>query len=131
VDSNIKSIEGMLSDLNRNAPVNRRSLAEHLESGSLEYETRGGAACGFERSGLDLLAAECTDSERVRLRLPILARTDPSSGEWIVEGMAEAAVAARLLGRELRAEGRLRIRPHDLADLKKTLPGLVFTIFSP
>lgn len=133
IEEDPRDIPHMLSSMNSNVPVKRRSLLDYLENGNLTYETKSGSTCSFGREGIDLLAGICSEQEKLTLRLPIFVSTDPSSeaGGWKVEGRTEVAVVSRILGKRVHSDDHLSLYYPDLFELKKKLPDLVFTLFMP
>ena len=126
-------IENVIRDMNRHAPVSRRTILEYLESGYDTYETKDGQKVSVDRKELELLAGNCTEIEKMRLRIPMIVSTDTSSenGAWKVEGRTEAAVVSRLLNKRLYRDDFLRLYHPDLRDLRKMLPSLVVVLFVP
>jgi uncharacterized protein len=126
-------ITGMVSEMNRSTPVNRRLLSDYLESGDLFFRTRSGEICDIDRSEIDFLASICTGAEAVRLRLPILIGTDVSgeAGSWKVEGDTEVSVISRILGRRAYRGDYMQIYYTDLLELRRRLPTLTAIIFVP
>ncbi len=127
------NVEGIIADMNSNMPINRRSLLDYLENGDLTYATRKGINGTFDRFELDYLAGICNEIEKMRFRLPIFVSTDSSSsnGAWKVEGIIEAGVVARILGKKLYREDYVRLHYPDLVELRKLLPNLVIILFLP
>ncbi len=133
IEDDPRNIEAMLRGMNSNLPVKRRTLMDYAENGGDTFDTRSGEKVSFDRSGIDYLFSVCTDQERLLLRLPILVATDTSSetGGWKVDGTIESAVVSRILNRRVRSEDRIFLYYPDIVALKKLIPGLVFTVFSP
>lgn len=127
------NIEGMISEMNRNMPINRRTIMDYLDNGDYTYATRSGEVGTFDRKELEVLAKHCTDGELLRLRVPVFISTDTSSdaGAWKVDGIVEASVISKLLGKRTYREGYLRLYYPDLADLRKILPELAVVLFLP
>ncbi|MCL2786677.1 MAG: DUF61 family protein, partial [Methanomassiliicoccaceae archaeon] len=94
--------EHLLKGINDHAPVSRRTLAEHMDSGDLTYRTRGGHVCEMSLEEMNILCGVCAEREKLTLRLPIMVTTDVSSsqGAWKVEGMTEVSVVSGLLSKE-------------------------------
>lgn len=133
IEDDPRNIERMLAGMNSNLPVQRRSLMDYLENGGDTYITRSGETVSFDRTGIEYLESVCTDQEKLLLRLPILISTDTSSenGCWKADGTTETAVILRLLGRRVHAEDRMPLYYPDIICLKKLIPGLIFTVFTP
>lgn len=133
IEDDPRDVTRMIAGMNSNMPVRRRSLIDYIENGGDTYDTKSGAVCSFERSGIDYLAEMCTEQEKLTLKLPIFVSTDPESesGGWKVDGRTEVAVLSRMLGRRVHSEDRMPIYYADLFELKKKLPGLIFTLFLP
>ncbi|MDO5853518.1 MAG: DUF61 family protein [Thermoplasmata archaeon] len=125
-------VESMLRDMNSNLAAEKPLLSE-LRDGRSGYRMRDGSEIEVPREQVETLWAACDDSERLRLRVPIYVSTD-TSGEfsaWKVEGKAEAAAVARLLGKKIHREGYLRLYNPDLKDLKRAIPDLYLVVFVP
>lgn len=121
-----------LMRMNLSVPVKRRTIVDYLDNGDLHYVTRDGNRCDIDRDELDGLAAQCTEIEKMRVRLPILVYSD-ASGEgtaWRVEGVSDSDVVARLLGKTKRLPNSVRFYNPDLHKLRKLLPSCTFVIFS-
>lgn len=133
IEDDPRNIPGLIAGLNSNMPVQRRSLIDYIENGGDTFATKSGGTCSFERSGIDFLESICTEQEKLTLRLPIFITTDPSSetGGWKIEGRTEVAVISRILNRRVHSDDHMSIYYVDIMTLKKQMPGLVFTIFSP
>ena len=124
-------VENVIRDMNRHVPVSRRTLLEYLESDDDTYRTKDGQTCSLDREELELLAKNCTEIEKMRLRIPIFISTDSSSGAWKIEGRTEVAVISKLLGKRVHTDDFLRLYHPDYVDLKRMLPSLIFTVFLP
>lgn len=127
------TIESMMSELNNNLAVGKRSLEEMRSSGDYTYNARGGCEVEISLEQFDTVWNICDDSERLCLRLPIYVSTDTSSdsGAWKVEGKVEAAVVAKLLGKRLYADGFLRLHYPDYKALKSVIPDAIMVVFAP
>ncbi|MDR3205517.1 MAG: DUF61 family protein [Candidatus Methanoplasma sp.] len=127
------NIERMAADMNRSMPVDRRSASDYLENGDLVFRTKDGGSCSFGASELGLVASNCTETEKIRLRLPIFVSTDAScaEGAWKIEGRTEVSVISKMLGKTPRREDYLRLYHPDLKELKKMIPGLIAVLFLP
>jgi len=125
------NIGKVMGDLNPHIPVARRPLSDYIDSKDLTYRTKGGNTCVMERSEIDLLSENCTESDRMRLRLPIFVLTDvsDSDGAWKVEGKVESRIIAKILGRVQFKEDVVRFYNPDLIKLRKTLPNSVVVLF--
>jgi uncharacterized protein (UPF0216 family) len=126
-------IEHIVRDMNRHIPVSRRTLLEYLESEDDTYDTKDGQKCTIERKDLEFLASNCTEIEKMRLRIPIFVSTDMSceGGAWKVEGRTEVAVVSKLLKKKAYKDDFLRLHYPDLMDLRKMLPSLISMLFLP
>lgn len=133
IEDDPRDVGAMIARMNRNVPVQRRSLIDYLENGGDTFATRDGTECSFDRASIETLAAYCSDQEKFTLRLPLFVATDSSSenGNWKIEGTTEVAVVARILGRIPHRPDYLTLYYPDLVELKKQLPGLIFTLFQP
>lgn len=128
-----RDIGRMIAGLNSNVPAVRRTLMDYIENGNLFYTTKKGETVEFPRAGIDYLASVTNDQEKLTLRLPVFVSTDTASerAAWKIDGRTETAVFARVLGKRVHSEDKLPIYYPDLAELKKKIPGLVFTLFLP
>ncbi len=133
IEDDPRDIARMLAGMNSNTPVKRRSLIDYIENGEFTYETKSGQTCSFDRAGIDYLAGICTEQEKLMLKLPIFISTDPNSehGGWKADGRTEVAVLSRILNRRVHSEDRISIYYADISELKKVIPGLIFTVFLP
>jgi len=108
-------------------------LTELLDSENPHYITKDGREVPIPRSELESMLDFCHDNERLRLRLPIYVSTDASSSgpTWKVEGLLEAAVTSRILGRgRLRDDLLLFYHPH-LRELRKKFPSCFNILYTP
>jgi len=126
-------IERTIRDMNRHVAVSRKTLLEYLESGLDSYDTKDGQKCSVDRKDIELLAANCTEIEKMRLRIPIFVSTDTSyeGGAWKIEGKAEVAVVSKLLNKRVHTDDFLRIYFPDLKDLRKMVPSVINVVFVP
>ena len=126
-------VEHVICDMNRHIPVSRKTLLEYLESEDCTYETKDGQKCAIDRRDLELLAGKCTETEKMRLRVPIFVSTDISceGGAWKVEGRTEAAVVSKILNKRLYKDDFLRLYHPDLKELRNILPSLITIVFLP
>lgn len=133
IEDDPRNIKAMFAGMNRDLPVRRRTLMDYIENGGDTFETRGGEEASFSRAGIDFLSSICTDQEKILLKLPLFVSTDTSSenGGWKIDGTVETAVVARILGRRVHSEDRIRLYYPDIVELKKRIPGLIFTVFTP
>ncbi|MGN1045249.1 MAG: DUF61 family protein [Candidatus Methanomethylophilaceae archaeon] len=125
-------IEKELMRMNVSTPVARRTIREHLDSGDLTFRTKDGCTCDITPEELQYLDGICTEMEKFRIRLPILVSTD-ASGEgtaWRVDGPAESAAVARILGKQRRKEDSVRFFNPDLKKLRGILPNCIFIVYS-
>ncbi|MBR4505107.1 MAG: DUF61 family protein [Candidatus Methanomethylophilaceae archaeon] len=126
-------VKAIMSDLNRNLASSKPSLMEMEQSGDYTYRLRDGTVIDVGEEQFRRLWDICDDSQRLRLRIPIYVSTD-TSGEvsaWKVEGSAEAAVVAKLLGKPTFRDDRVRLYNPDLKDLKKLIPDAYMVVFTP
>ncbi|MDY0293797.1 MAG: DUF61 family protein [Candidatus Methanomethylophilaceae archaeon] len=126
-------IEKMIADMNRHVAVSRRTLLDHIESGDLTYGSRDGAVCRMEPREIEILSSICTETEKMRLKLPIFVSTDTScpGGAWKVDGTVETSVVSRILKKPVYRDDMLRLYHPDLKDLRKILPNSVEILFLP
>jgi len=123
--------EKIMGNMNFNVPVAKRSLLDYIDNGNLIYETRGGVTCSIEQSEIDLLSENCTECDKMKLKLPVSIVTDVSGpdGVWRVDGITESHVIAKILGRTQFKEDSVRFYNPDLAKLRKMLPNSVVILF--
>lgn len=133
IEDDPRNISRMLAGMNSNIPVDRRSLMDYLENGDLTYRTKSGETVEFGREGIDYLASITNDQEKLTLRLPVFVATDVTAerSAWKIEGRTEVAVISRALNRRVHSEDRMPVYYPDIAEMKKLIPGLVFTLFLP
>lgn len=127
------AVESILSDLNTNLVMSKRSLMDMRDSGDRTFRTRTGSVMEIPEEQIERLWEVCDDSERLRLKLPIYVSTDVSGdvGAWKVEGKVEAAVVAKLIGRKMYRDDVVRLHYPDLKDLKKEISDAIMIIFTP
>lgn len=127
------NIEAMMAELNRSIVVGRRTLCEMHDSGDYSFRTRDGSVVEIPEEQIDKIWNECTDQERIRLRLPIFVSTDTSSetGAWKVEGAIEAPFVSRLLKKPLYRNDLVRLYHPDLKRLRAEIPDAIMIIFTP
>lgn len=125
------NIGKMMGDLNPDVPIARRSLSDYIDGTDMTYRTKGGNTCTIERSEIDILSENCSESERTGLKLPIFVLTDTSGpdGAWKVEGRVESHVIAKILGRVQFREDVVRFYNPDLIKLRKVLPNSAVILF--
>lgn len=125
-------IEGMMSELNRNLAVSRKTIAEMMDAEDFSYRTRDGSIVNIPEEQLRMIWDMCDDQERIRLRLPIFVATDTSaeSSAWKVEGRTEAGVVARFLGKRMFREDMVRIYHPDLKELRSKIPDAIMIVFT-
>ncbi len=122
-----------MKDLNSNLAVSKPLLMDMMDGGDRSYRLRDGSVIEIPEDQLRIIWDACDDSQRIRLRLPIYVSTD-ISGEvsaWKVEGLAEAAVVAKILGRRIHRDGYLRIYHPDLKELRSKIGDAVLVVFTP
>lgn len=128
-----KYVESIMKGMNTSIPVTKRTLIDYAEGDDLSYRTRTGETIQIERSEIELLMDVCTESEKIRLKLPILLSTD-TSGEgtaWKVDGTVESKVIARLLDKPQFRDDSVKLYNPDYKNLRKMLPNAVVTVFIP
>jgi len=126
-------LSSVMSELNSNLAVGKRTLEQMMDSGDYSYKTRDGSKVEIPKEQMDYLWEICEEPEKIRLRLPIFVSTDISAetGAWKVEGNPEAAVVARILGKKMFKDGYLRLYHPDLKDLKSRIPDAIMMVFTP
>lgn len=126
-------VESIMSELNRNLAVGKRTLLEMEETGDYTYKTRDGSVIEISEDQFQRIWDVCDDSERLRLRLPIYVSTDTSAeyGAWKVEGRTEVSVISKLLGKRPIREDFLRLYHPDFKDMKKLIPDAYMVVFMP
>ena len=133
IEDDPRDISRMVAGLNSNMPVSRRTLMDYIENGNYFYTTKTGDKIEFPQEGIEYLASITDDQEKLLLRLPVFVSTDTASERacWKVDGRTEVAVMSKVLQRRVHSADRMPVYYPDLSDLKKKMPGLVFTIFLP
>jgi len=126
-------LASVMSELNSNLAVGKRTLEQMMDSGDYTYKTRSGSVVEIPKEQLDYLWEVAEEAEKIRLRLPIYVSTDTSAetGAWKVEGSPDADIVARILGKKMFREGYLRLYHPDLKDLKKKIPDAIMMVFTP
>ena len=126
-------LAAVMSDLNSNLAVGKRTLEQMIDSGDFSYKTRSGSVVVIPKEQMDYLWEVCEESEKITLRLPIYVATDISSesGAWKVEGRPDADVVARILGKKMFKEGLVRLYHPDLKDLRAKIPDAIMIVFTP
>jgi len=126
-------LASVMSDLNSNLAVGKRTLEQMMDSKDFSYKTKSGSTVSIPAEQMDYLWELCDESEKIRLRLPIFVSTDISaeSGAWKVEGEPEATVVARILGKKMFKNGYLRLYHPDLRDLRAKIPDAIMVVFTP
>jgi hypothetical protein len=126
-------LASVMSDLNSNLAVGKRTLEQMMDSGDYSYKTKSGSVVIIPKDQMDFLWSVCDESEKIRLRLPIFVSTDISAdlGAWKVEGEPEAMVVARILDKTMFKSGYLRLYHPDLKDLKSKIPDAIMMVFTP
>ncbi len=125
-------VESIMSDLNRNLVAEKVPLTE-MKDGRRAYRMRDGSVIEVPEEQVDTLWDACDDAMRLRLKVPIYVATDVSGevSAWKIEGVAEAEVAARLLGKTVRKPGFLRLYHSDFKALKEKIPDCIVVVFVP
>jgi len=126
-------LASVMSELNSNLAVGKRTLEQMRESGDRTYKTRSGSSIEIPKEQLDYLWEICDESEKIRLRLPIYISTDTSAenGAWKVEGNPEAVVVSKILEKTMFRDGYIRLYNPDLRDLKAKIPDAIMMVFTP
>jgi uncharacterized protein (UPF0216 family) len=126
-------LASVMSDLNSNLAVGKRTLEQMMDSKDFSYKTKSGTTVSIPAEQMEYLWELCDESEKIRLRLPIFVSTDISaeSGAWKVEGEPEATVVARILGKKMFKNGYLRLYHPDLRDLRAKIPDAIMVVFTP
>ena len=126
-------LASVMSELNSNLAVGKRTIEQMVDSGDYTYKTRNGSIVEISKEQIDYLWEICEESEKIRLRLPIYVSTDVSAetGAWKVEGNPDAAVVARILGKKMFKDGYIRLYHPDLKDLKGKIGDAIMMVFTP
>lgn len=126
-------LASVMSELNSNLAVGKKTLEEMMESSDYTYRTKSGETVSIPKEQMDYLWEICEEPEKIRLRLPIYVSTDISAdnGAWKVEGNPEATVVARILGKKMFKEGLVRLYHPDLKDLKDRIGDALMIVFVP
>ncbi len=106
---------------------------ELMDSDDTTYKMRDGSIIEIPREQLQILWDACDDAQRLRLKLPMYVGTDISgeTSAWKVEGVAEVAAVARLVGKKNYREDYLRLYHPDLKLLKSLIPDCFLMAFVP
>jgi hypothetical protein len=126
-------LASVMSDLNSNLAVGKRTLEQMMDSKDFSYKTKSGSVVTIPEEQMSYLWEICDESEKIRLRLPIFVSTDISAdmGAWKVEGEPDATVVARILDKSMFKQGYLRLYHPDLKDLKAKIPDAIMVVFTP
>ena len=127
-------IRKLLEIMNRHVPSKRSSLAELLRQRDAGYKGKDGIDYHIKKAELDLLAGMLDETERSKLKLPIIIMTDTSSdasGSWKVMGRVEVKVVSALVGREPESPDQMRLFNPHVGKLRSLLPTATTTLFSP
>lgn len=126
-------ITSVMRELNSNTAVSKPLLSELMDGDVGGYRTRDGSFVEIPRDQLEVLWDACDPSQRLRLRLPIYVTTDidGDAPSWKVEGVAEADVVAKILGKKVYRDGYLRLYHSDLRDLKGRIGDALMVVFTP
>lgn len=126
-------LASVMSDLNSNLAVGKKTLEQMMGSGDFSYNTKSGSTVSIPKEQMEYLWEICDELEKIRLRLPIYVSTDTSAeyGAWKVEGNPEAKVVARILGKTMFKEGYIRLYHPDLKDLRGKIPDVIMVVFTP
>lgn len=126
-------MSAIMKDLNSCLAVSKPTLEEMVNGSVGSYRTRDGSEITVPEEQLRTLWEVCDDQQRITLRIPIYVSTDVAceSPAWKVEGRAEAAAIAALLGKRLHKEGFLRLYHPDLKDLRSKIPDCIMIVYNP
>lgn len=126
-------ITSVMRELNSNMAASKPLLSELMDGDVRGFKTRDGSFVEIPREELEILWDVCDDSQRLRLRLPIYVTTDIEGdmSSWKVEGLAEADVVAKILGKKVYREGYLRLYHPDLKALKERIGDALMVVFTP
>lgn len=125
-------VQQVMGELNRTLAAEKVPLAELVDAGG-SYRLRDGSVIEVPSEQARRIWEACDDTERIRLRLPIYVSTDieGETSAWKVDGVAEAEAVAKLLGKKIHKDGRLRLYNPDLRELKKLVPDCYIMVFTP
>ena len=126
-------IASVMREFSSNLAASKPLLTELMDGDAEGYRMRDGSFVEIPRDKLQAVWDACDDSERIRLRLPIYVSTDigGETSSWKVEGVTEAAVVAKMLGKKVYRDGYLRLYHPDLKDLQRKAGEAVLVIFTP
>ena len=127
-------VRKMMEIMNRHVPSKRRSLDAMLRSNEAEYSGKDGNHYHIKRGELKLLASIIEESERRRLKVPIIIMTDTSygrEGAWKVMGRTEVKVVSRIIGRGSEYPEEIRLFHPHLVQLRRALPTATTILYSP
>ena len=126
-------VRNMLSNLNSNVPIKRRTILDYYENNNLQYETKSGSVCEIVKEQFDEIFNICDDLERTYVRLPIFITTD-TSGEisaWKVEGKYESSLVKKILDKKIETRDTIRLYFSDYKKLTSRFTSCFFVVFSP
>ncbi len=125
--------ESILRSLNQHMPRKRVLLTDLIDSERPHYIAKDGRDVAIPRSELEALLEYCDDIERIRLRLPIYVSTDSTSSGpvWKVDGLLEAAVTSRILGKERSRDDLLLFYHPHLRELRRKFPSCFNILYTP
>lgn len=126
-------IASVMREFNSSLPASKPLLTELMDGDAPGYRMRDGSVVEVPSDKLKAVWDACDDSERIRLRIPIYVSTDIGSetSSWKVEGVTEAAVVAKILGKKVYREGYLRLYHPDLKELQRKIGEAAMVIFTP
>ncbi len=126
-------IASVMREFNSSLAASKPLLTELMDGDAPGYRMRDGSVVEVPPDKLKAVWDACDDSERIRLRIPIYVSTDIGSetSSWKVEGVTEAAVVAKILGKKVYREGYLRLYHPDLKELQRKIGEAAMVIFTP
>ncbi len=129
---NEKAMQRLFSNMNQHVPVRRRSLQQLLLDADPSYVGKDGRSYKLDRKELLFLSELVDESERSRLKLPILIMTDTSYGDgyWKVIGTLEVKVLSQLINRTPEKDDEMRVFYPYLKEIRDKLPTTTNTVFS-
>ena len=71
-------LASVMSDLNSNLAVGKRTLEQMMDSKDFSYKTKSGSTVSIPAEQMEYIWELCDESEKIRLRLPIFVSTDIS-----------------------------------------------------
>lgn len=129
----LRDINKVLAGMNTHIPAVRRPLLELAEEAEPTYRTRAGDTVTMERSEIEYILNECSEMDKIRMKLPILVTTDISGDipAWRVDGAAESRLVAKILKKPQICDGSIRFYNPEYQILRRILPTCAIIVYLP